>query len=85
MENKTTTELLDLLTKLTDEDYKENGKFEKVMKVLEDREPFFQIMSEDSDTGLPSVWEEIKDLKVGIKELKRHKHDEKTGDVLIRI
>jgi len=92
MENKTTIELLELLNKSPkegekgfDEFWASDGIYEKAMKELKSREPFIQILGEDWDTSLPAVWEEIEDLKAEIKKLKRHKHGDKSGDVLIRI
>ena len=88
MENKTTTELLELLRKLPEEGDKiwgEGGKYEQIMGELRTRYPFNEILDPDWDTSLPSAWEKIEELEVEIKKLKRHKHDEKTGDVLIRI
>jgi len=84
MENKKTTELLDLLANLTAEDYREGGTYQAIMGELETREPFVEILSKDWDTSLPSAWEAIDELKEEIKKLKRHKHDT-NGDVLIRI
>lgn len=92
MENKKTTELLELLSntpkegeKGYDEFWASDGTYEEIMEELISREPFLQILGEDWDTSLPAVWEEIEDLKADIKKLKRHKHGEKSGDVLIRI
>lgn len=85
MENKKTTELLDLLQKLNEDDFAEGGKYEQITKELYSRYPFVEILDEDFTRSLPAVWEEIEELKAEIKRLKRHKHDEKTGDVLIRI
>ena len=87
MENKTTTELLDLLSKLKEEkgDYARGGKYEQIMDELKTREPFFTLLNPDFDESLPAALEAIKDLQEEIKKLKRHKHDPKTGDVMIRI
>lgn len=87
MENKKTTELIDLLNTCDEKkgDYQSGGKYELISAELEKREPFLQILGEDWDTGLPAAWEAIKDLQEEIKRLKRHKHDDKTGDVMIRI
>ncbi len=85
MENKTTTELIELLNKISKKEPFDEQKYSEVMAELKEREPFLQILGEDWDTSLPAVWEEIEDLKAEIKKLKRHKHDDKTGDVLIRI
>jgi predicted AlkP superfamily phosphohydrolase/phosphomutase len=87
MENKTTTELLDSLSRLSEEkgDWAAGGKYEQIMNVLKTREPFTDLLNEDYDESLPSAWEAIRDLQEEIKKLKRHKHDPKTGDVMIRI
>ncbi|GAH82049.1 unnamed protein product [marine sediment metagenome] len=85
MENKKTTELLDLLHKLTDKDGNLLEGWQEVWDELVQRDPFCLILNEDSDCGLSSLQDEIIELKDEIKRLKRHKHDEKTGDVLIRI
>ena len=87
MENKTTTELINLLNNLSEEkgDFAIGGKYEKILGELRDREPFIQILGEDWDTSLPAVWEAIEELQETIKELKRHKHQERSGDVMIRI
>ena len=90
LENKTTTELLNLLDKLGDSDldskaYKAGGEYEQLIGELSNREPFLQILDEDWDTALPAVWRAIEDIQEQIKLLKRHKHDDKSGDVLVRI
>ena len=85
MENKTTTELLDLLTKLIDEDGSYKDGFEEALDELKTREPFFRILEEDYDEGLPEAFRQLEEIKDDIKKLKRHKHDEKTGDVMARI
>ena len=85
MENKKTTELLDMIANLNEDEYKEGGQYQKLMGELETREPFLNILNKDWDTSLPSAWEAIKDLQEEVKKLKRHKHDEKTGDVMVRV
>ena len=87
MENKTTTELLDLLNKLDEKkgDWQSGGKYELIMAELKTRYPFYDLFNEDHDESIPSIWEAIKDLQEEVKRLKRHKHDEKTGDVMIRV
>ena len=85
VENKKTTEILDQLAKLTEDDWKSGGKYEVLIGELRNREPFIQILGEDCDDSLPAVWEAIKELKEEIKLLKRHKHDSANGDVLVRI
>ncbi len=86
MENKTTTELLELLRNLDEnKDYASGGKYELIMNELKRREPFLQILSEDMDDSMPFLKEKIEMLEEEIKKLKRHKHDAKTDDVVIRI
>ena len=85
MENKTTTELLNLLTKLVDKEGNLLEGYDEALEELRNREPFYQILHEDFDDSLPALKEEIADLKDELKKLKRHKHEPNTGDVLIRI
>ena len=85
MENKKTTELLDELANLTDDDYEDNGKYQQIISVLKTREPFTALLNDMYEESLPAVWEAVEKLKEDIKLLKRHKHDEKNGDVLVRI
>ena len=85
MENKKTTELLDELVNLTDDDYEDDGKYQQLISVLKTREPFTTLLNDMYDESLPAVWEAVEAIKQEIKLLKRHKHDEKNGDVLVRI
>lgn len=85
MENKTTTELLDLLKTLIDKDGHLDDKWSDVWDELLEREPFYTILHPDHDESIPAILSKIKDLEDEVKKLKRHKHDEKTNDVLIRI
>lgn len=85
MENKKTTELIDLLFKLNDNDWDEGGKYDQIMEELETRYPFYNILNKEDDNSLPALKERIEDLESEVKLLKRHKHDTKTGDVLVRI
>jgi chromosome segregation ATPase len=88
MENKKTTELLELLHKLPsegEETWGERGTYEQIMGELKTRYPFYDILNENNEESLPSAWDAIKELQDEIKKLKRHKHDPKTGDVMIRI
>lgn len=92
MENKTTIELLELLHKAPEEGEKgydefwgSEGTYEQAMEELRDRSPFNEILNEDWDTSLPAAWEKVKELEAEIKLLKRHKHEQKSGDVMIRI
>ncbi len=87
MENKTTTELLDLLSKLSEEkgDWQTGGRYEQIMDVLKTREPFTYLLNDNYEESLPSAWEAIKDLQEENKKLKRHKHDPNSGDVMVRV
>jgi len=90
MENKTTVELIELLrcgSKLVDKqgNILDQDKYEEVWGELRNREPFFTILNEDYDDGLPAAREAIKELQEEVRKLKRHKHDIKSGDVMIRI
>ena len=87
MENKTTIELLEILRKNgtgSDKNYDEDI-YESALAELCKRSPFWEIFNEDWEEGLPAAHVAIKELQEEIKKLKRHKHDDKTGDVLIRI
>ena len=59
--------------------------YEEVRAELRQREPFFDLLDEDWDTALPKAWEAIKELQEQMKKLNRHKHDDKTGDVMVRV
>lgn len=85
MENKKTSELLDELSNLKDDDYGIGGKYEEITAELESREPFFSWFNKDSEESLPYTQSKVEDLEAEVKKLKRHKHDEKSGDVLVRI
>ena len=84
MENKKTSELLDLLWEKTSGANKDNWDDEctEILAELEKREPFFTFTRDNNLEEIPDVIDEIKG---DIKLLKRHKHDEKNGDELIRI
>ena len=85
MENKKTTELLDLLKTLIDKEGNLEDGYQEALDELKSREPFWQIFNEDYDESLPTLKGQVDELIEEIKKIKRHKHDEKTGDVLIRI
>ena len=88
MENKTTTELLDLLNKFEKKSEKKGDvnwdEYNELFAELRKREPFKTIIGNDPDSDA-SLQEEIESIKEDIKLLKRHKHDQFNGDVLIRI
>lgn len=91
MENKKTTELLDQLgaNKISDVDKT------SILLELQSREPFASNymdvlwrageMDKDLAGNLLEINARIDSLKNEIKLLKRHKHDEKSGDVMVRI
>ena len=87
MENKTTAELLELLREKginSDNNYDEEI-YKSALEELEKRSPFWEILNEDWEEGLPAAWEAIKELQEEVKLLKRHKHEQRSGDVMIRI
>lgn len=87
MENKTTTELLEILRKKgtgSGDSYDEDT-YEEAMAELRKHSPFWEIFDEDWDEGIPAILARLAELEDAVKKLKRHKHDEITGDVMIRI
>lgn len=85
MENKRTTELIDDLKNLIEDDFTVGGKYEQLMSELKNRSPFAEILNDGYDDTLVEAWQVIRELQAEVKKLKRHKHDDRTGDVLIRI
>lgn len=86
MENKTTTELIDLLNQeFSDSDYEEGGKYSLIMNELKNRSPFQEMLNEVYEESLPYLASQIEKLQNDVRLLKRHKHDENNGDVLVRI
>ncbi len=88
MENKATSELLDLLWKIENKsgDKTDWDKYEEVLAELRKRAPFDKIIGNQQNEGFdPSLEEKMEDVLGDIKLLKRHKHDDKNGDVLVRI
>lgn len=92
MENKTTIQLIELLDKVPeegdkryDEFWSSDGIYERAMGELRTRYPFADFLDPDTEESIPSAWEAIKELQEEVKLLKRHKHEEKSGDVMIRI
>lgn len=99
MENKTTSELLDLIGKYDvkirnekDVSDKETDEWVEAHKELKQRTPFsFFLDSEEEyfDETKPSLQARIVSLEENAedfeKKMKRHKHDPLNGDVMIRI
>lgn len=80
MENKKTTELLDLIYKA---EKKEDWEaVTEIREVLLEREPFYTASHDDNGMLLS---ESLNETDKNVKILKRHKHDQKTNDVMIRI
>ena len=89
MENKKTTELLDLIATIEkkgeSDDRFDWDEYGEVCAELRKRFPFSEILGEKDDPNDFTLEEKIQELEETVKVLKRHKHDVKTGDVLIRI
>ena len=87
MENKTTIELLELLRKkgIGSGDNYDEDIYEKALAELCKQSPFWEILNEDWEKSLSAAHEAIEELQEEVKKLKRHKHDERSGDVMIRI
>ncbi|MEK6883610.1 MAG: hypothetical protein AABY22_28540 [Nanoarchaeota archaeon] len=85
MENKTTTELINLLHSLKDKEGNLKKGYNEALEELKNREPFWTILDEDYEESIPAIMGYIKSLEAEVKLLKRHKHDEKTGDVMVRV
>lgn len=87
MENKTTTELLDLLWKLenAEGDKMDWDKYGEVRAELDKRPPFSDLFGVKEDKNDFTHDERIELLEEDNKLLKRHKHDSYTGDVVARI
>ena len=90
MENKATTELLDLLWKLERKSAKDGlaltDEYGEAFAELRKRPPFDNIIGNREDDGYePSLEECMTQVLGDVKLLKRHKHDDKNGDVLVRI
>lgn len=97
MENKTTSELLDLLGKYSVKERnekeisdKEVDDYVEALKELQQRAPFNLIFDEDYyseenptlEKRIDTLEENSEDFE---KKVRRHKHDPLTGDVMIRI
>ena len=88
MENKTTIELLDILWKVNKKEEptdKEWDNYTDALAELEKRPPFNKIIGENEFQNEFTHEERLEKLEEDIKLLKRHKHDDKSGDVLVRI
>ena len=85
MENKTTTELLDLLTSLVDKEGNLKDGYQEAYEELKSRTPFYELLNADYEESISAIMGYIKSLETDIKLLKRHKHDEKSGDVMVRV
>lgn len=87
MENKKTTELLDLLWQLENEPEEKQDwdKYSEAYEELLKRTPYNKILGESEYANESTQQEQIEQLIGDVKLLKRHKHDDKTGDVLVRI
>lgn len=85
MENKKTTELIDELQNLTDDDWGGGGKYEEIMEELKIREPFATLLNPEYEGSVTDLEKRIAALQDDVKKLKRHKHDQDNGDVLVRI
>jgi tRNA G10 N-methylase Trm11 len=91
MENKKTTELLDLLDKLNKEIKSDSDEeidwdeYEEICEELRLRFPFSEILGEKDCQNEFTLEERIDALEEDVKLLKRHKHDERSGDVMVRI
>jgi len=85
MENKKTSELLDLLWTIEQSDKDEDwDNYTEAYDELLKRTPYNKILGEGPANEL-TLEESIIGNIADIKLLKRHKHDVKNGDVLIRI
>jgi predicted AlkP superfamily phosphohydrolase/phosphomutase len=85
MENKKTIELLTMLENLKESDWDTGGLYEQITEELTHREPFASIFNKDYEESLPDLARRIEKLEETVKQLKRHKHDQTSGDVLVRI
>ena len=86
MENKTTAELIELLNQdFPDEAYDDDGEYYLIMNELKSRSPFQEMLNDVYEESLPRLAKQVEYLQEQVKLLKRHKHDEKNGDVLVRL
>lgn len=89
MENKKTSELLGLLQKASFDEKSMQQDIDDVFAELCKRPPFDKLFGENeyesSNIGDMTHEERLEELEGDVKLLKRHKHDEKTGDVMVRV
>lgn len=96
MENKKTTELLDFIGKYSVKERneesisdKEADDYVEATNELVMRQPFSSIFKGYYSEEEKPIVEKISDLEKNFddfqKKIKRHKHDERSGDVMIRI
>lgn len=89
MENKKTTELLDLLQEVSFDEGSDQSDVDEVFAELCKRPPFDKLFGENpyesSNVGDMTHDERLEELEDGVKLLNRHKHDTHTGDVMVRI
>jgi hypothetical protein len=87
MENKKTSELLDLLWELDNapDEKQDWDKYAEAYNELLKRTPYNKILGESEYASEPTLEESVAEHHGDIKQLKRHKHDPLNGDVLIRI
>lgn len=96
MENKKTTELLNLIGEYSVKERneeslsdKETDDYIEALNELVERQPFSSIFEGYYSEEEKPIVEKLSDLEENFddfqKKIKRHKHDEKSGDVTIRI
>ncbi|WP_395019778.1 hypothetical protein [Dongia sp.] len=90
MENTKTSELLDLIWELenTPEEKVKDDHYDRLDEAnaeLAKRSPFDRIIGVSDSVNDPTLEERADEMAGDIKLLKRHKHDDKSGDVMVRI
>ena len=85
MENKTTTELINLLQSLVTKDGHLKDGWQEAHDELRTREPFNSILKNDDLPENETLEGKLEEIEETVKLLKRHKHEERSGDVMIRI
>lgn len=87
MENKKTTELLDLLNKVSEDENSNQQEVDDIFEVLAKRPPFDQLFGKNKwgDSSDPTHEERLEELEDDVKLLRRHRHDDNSGDIMVRI